>query len=29
VIGDYALWMRGNTLEFLNRNAEAQVAYEH
>src|SRR4029434_1481895 len=28
VIGDYALWMRGNTLEFLNRNAEARVAYE-
>jgi soluble lytic murein transglycosylase len=28
VIGDYALWMRGNTLEFLNRNAEARAAYE-
>ena len=28
VIGDYALWMRGNTLENLTRNAEARAAYE-
>lgn len=28
VIGDYALWMRGNTLEYVNRNAEARAAYE-
>src|SRR5215510_12366190 len=28
VIGDYALWMRGNTLENLTRYAEARAAYE-
>jgi peptidoglycan lytic transglycosylase len=28
VIGDYALWMRGSTLEFMNREAEARAAYE-
>lgn len=28
VIGDYALWMRGNTLEYMTRNAEARVVYE-
>ena len=28
VLGDYALWMRGNTLEFMNRHAEAHTAYE-
>ncbi|HJZ81264.1 MAG TPA: transglycosylase SLT domain-containing protein [Pyrinomonadaceae bacterium] len=28
VLGDYALWMRGNTLEYLTRNAEARAAYE-
>ena len=28
VIGDYALWMRGNTLEFMTRNAEARAVYE-
>ncbi|HEU5239107.1 MAG TPA: tetratricopeptide repeat protein, partial [Pyrinomonadaceae bacterium] len=28
VIGDYALWMRGNTLENLTRYAEARTAYE-
>src|SRR5262245_4399352 len=28
VIGDYALLMRGNTLEFMTRNAEARAVYE-
>jgi len=28
VIGDHALWMRGNALEQLNRNVEARAAYE-
>jgi soluble lytic murein transglycosylase len=28
VIGDYALSMRGNTLEYINRHVEARVAYE-
>ena len=28
VIPDYALWMRGSTLEFMNRGAEARAAYE-
>src|ERR1051326_3433548 len=27
-IGDYALWMRGNALEQLNRRVEARAAYE-
>ncbi len=27
-VGDYALWMRGNTLENLTRTAEARAAYE-
>jgi soluble lytic murein transglycosylase len=28
VIGDYALWMKGNALEQANRRAEARAAYE-
>ncbi len=28
VVSDYALWMRGNTLEYVNRHAEARAAYE-
>src|SRR5215813_12357526 len=28
VLGDYALWMRGNTLEYLARHPEARAAYE-
>ena len=28
VINDYALWMRGNTLELLKRNVEARAVYE-
>src|SRR5713101_4365320 len=28
VIGDYALWMRGNSLEYVNRHVEARAAYE-
>ena len=28
VVGDYALWMRGNTLEYMTRVAEARAAYE-
>ena len=28
VLGDYALWMRGNALEQANRRAEARAAYE-
>src|SRR5258706_2146422 len=28
VVGDYALWMKGNALEQANRRAEARAAYE-
>src|SRR5205807_7842347 len=28
VIGDYALWLRGNALEQLSRRVEARAAYE-